>query len=126
MTQRTSDDLLDLLRLRRLESRNCDEEAKERLMSQAADEIEALRHDLSRSMANHVADINAPLTSNPVADPRALLAEAEKYITGFAASAESGFARRKRAEQWLQQYREWLATADETPAVAKEHQCREL
>ena len=40
---RTKDDLLALLRFRILDYRNASEEARERLMLQAADEIERLR-----------------------------------------------------------------------------------
>ena len=36
-------DLIPLLRMRLLDRRNCDEWTKERLMAQAADEIELLR-----------------------------------------------------------------------------------
>jgi hypothetical protein len=38
-----TDDLLKLARFRILDSRNCDEEAKDRLLGQMADEIERLR-----------------------------------------------------------------------------------
>lgn len=44
-----------------------------------------------------------------------LLAEAEKFIEGFAASGESGFVRQQRAKEWLRKYRSALTKGASSP-----------
>jgi hypothetical protein len=41
---------------------------------------------------------------------RRLVDEAEKFISGFAASAESDFTRRKKTLKWLEDYRKMRCT----------------
>jgi hypothetical protein len=37
---------------------------------------------------------------------RSLVDEAKRFIDGFAASAESGFTRRRKALEWIKRYKE--------------------
>jgi len=48
--KRSANELLALLRFRRLDKNNCDEEAKVLLMAEAADMIEALQLDLGQAL----------------------------------------------------------------------------
>ena len=55
---RTSNDLLSLLRFRVLDYRNATEEARERLMLEAADEIERLRRGADETAVSRVVECN--------------------------------------------------------------------
>jgi hypothetical protein len=52
-----------------------------------------------------------------------LLEEASKFIDGFAASGDSGFAKRKRALQWMQAYERHTASRRLTAAPPADSEC---
>jgi hypothetical protein len=56
---------------------------------------------LASALADNADDGNEHCESVDLREAVALLSEAEKFIDGFAASAESGFARQKKALEWL-------------------------
>ena len=103
--QQSTGDLLDLLRLRRLDRRNCDEEAKERLMAAAADEIEILIAELMK--LRKVSEVAGQLQQERI-ETEQLVARLREAIGDVRGQRDRARLRAQRAERRVKVLRDQI------------------